>query len=645
MRLKSLFIFLIITLFSIPVDVFAHGTEEEHKQEVMISTLLTFAIVVSTVLLIVGVIVLFTIKSRLKKVNVKKQEERIKRDKLRKMQRFSQWLCLTSLILLVITGTFSIINNDTKDGQVEFMHIHGLGITPDGSEVYVPAHDGLKVFKNGVWSDSEGDKHDYMGFSMVDDGFYSSGHPGEGSSLKNPFGVMKTTDMGKSLEMLDLYGEIDFHAMAVGYKSHAIYVINPQVNSRMEDPGLYYSTDDTETWTKSIMKGLGGQVSSLAVHPTDEAIVALGTNEGLFISKDFGQAFEQISEAPTTAVSFSITGELYAGSISQEFILSKFDIDTKEQTILPIPSLSGENAIGYIAINPQNEKQIIFTTFEKDIYLTQSLGEDWQIIAEKGVGSSTNTKPSKSQLESEDSHEEHADHKSNSSKEELLDVSWEFNKGPSVGNEQTLQIDIKDTIGNPIDRFDIEHEKLMHLIIVSEDLSIFQHLHPEYKGNGQFNVSTNFPKGGRYKLIADVVPSGQAGSTVTKWIDIEGKGNQEEVIVNESLTKVIDGRRITLSFTEQIQSNKDMTMIFKLQDDLTKAPINDLKTYLGAIGHVVIVSKDGEQYVHSHPMNNNTAGPEANFMTIFPEPGVYKIWGQFNHQGEIVTVPFVVNVP
>ncbi|MFV2047461.1 F510_1955 family glycosylhydrolase [Metabacillus sp. YM-086] len=645
MKLKSLFTMLILFILSIPVDVFAHGTEEEHKQEVMTNTFLTYGIFISTVLLIVGVIVLLTVKSRLKTVNVKKQEGRIKRDKLNRWLKVSQWVSLVSLLVLIATASFKIVNDGGKDGQVEFMHIHGLGITDNEDEVYVPAHDGLKVFKDGMWSNAEGEKHDYMGFSMVDDGFYSSGHPGEGSNLKNPFGVIKTTDMGKSLEMLDLYGEIDFHGMAVGYKSHAIYVINPQANSRMDDTGLYYSTDDTRTWTKSEMEGLDGKISSLAVHPTDDAIVALGTNEGIFISKDYGQTFEGISDSPTTAVSFSLEGELFAGIVSSTFTISKFDIETNGQTKLSIPSLTGENAIGYIGVNPQNEQQILFTTFEKDIYITQNGGESWEKIAEKGIGSTMNIQTSQSQTESQHSHGEHTEHGSNSKDEDPLDVSWEFDNEPTVGSKQTLQINIKDSSGEPVDKFDIEHEKLMHLIIVSEDLSIFQHLHPQFNGNGMFKVSTNFPKGGRYKLIADVVPSGQETSTVTKWIDIDGKSKKEAVIVDESLTKVIDGRRISLSFGGQIQSNKDMTMTFTLQDDKTGESINDLKPYLGAIGHVVIVSEDGEQYVHSHPMNKETSGPVAEFMTVFSERGIYKVWGQFNHKGEIVTVPFVVEVP
>ncbi|WP_298829886.1 F510_1955 family glycosylhydrolase [uncultured Planococcus sp.] len=283
-------------------------------------------------------------------------------------------------------GTTTAEENTPEVSDIEMMHVHGLGFSGDGARLYVPSHDGLKVFENGVWSEAAAEPHDYMGFVMVDDGFYSSGHPGPGSSLKNPFGVVKTTDMGQNLEMLDLYQEVDFHGMAVGYNSHAIYVINPQTNSRMDDIGLYYSTDETETWTKSEMTGLQGPIFSIAVHPTDEATVALGTSEGVFLSNDFGQTFDPVSDSPTTAVTFSPAGNLVAGSVSGEVTLTIFDSETNEPQLISIPELSEENTIGYIAGNPQDENQITFTTVEKDMYMTKDFGGNWSQIAEKGTG-------------------------------------------------------------------------------------------------------------------------------------------------------------------------------------------------------------------------------------------------------------------
>ncbi|MGM0867517.1 MAG: F510_1955 family glycosylhydrolase [Bacillota bacterium] len=644
-NIKSILLSILILMMIFPIQAFGH--EGEDHSETASFSFIDYSMIAAGVMAVIAIIMVIVLNQKRKSINVKSEEGQVKSRQFQKWMKVSQWVSVIAIVVLLITGAATFFTKDNvNESSVELMHIHGLGFTKDGSEIYVPAHDGLKVYSNGQWSEAAGEKHDYMGFSMVDDGFYSSGHPAPDSSMKNPFGIVRSSNMGEDLKTLGLYGEIDFHGMDVGYNNHAIYVFNPQENSQMDDTGIYYSLDDTKIWNKSGMKGIEGQVSAIAVHPDQEEVVAVSTKQGIFLSKDFGDTFEELSDVPTSALSFSNQGKLYAGSVSSNVELNQINIENGEKNSLQIPSLEEEDAIGYIAINPQNEQHIVISTFKKDIFSTSNMGENWATIAKKGVGSSINMNGSKSQTESQHSQGEHSDHGSNNNEEEdRLDVSWEFDNEPIVGNKQTLQINIKDSSGEPIDKFDIEHEKLMHLIIVSEDLSIFQHIHPEFKGNGLFKVSTSFPQGGRYKLIADVVPSGQETSTVTKWIDIDGKSNKEAVIVDESLTKEVDGRRISLSFEDQIQSNKDMTMTFTLKDDQTGESINDLKPYLGAIGHVVIVSEDGEQYVHSHPMNNETSGPEATFMTVFPERGVYKIWGQFNHKGKIVTVPFVVEVP
>jgi hypothetical protein len=46
------------------------------------------------------------------------------------------------------------------------------------------------------------------------------------------------------------------------------------------------------------------------------------------------------------------------------------------------------NAISYIADNPINKRQIVFSTFSKDIYLTNDNGNDWEQIVSKGIGNS-----------------------------------------------------------------------------------------------------------------------------------------------------------------------------------------------------------------------------------------------------------------
>src|SRR5690606_5307710 len=73
-----------------------------------------------------------------------------------------------------------------------------------------------------------------------------------------------------------------------------------------------------------------------------------------------------------------------------------------------------------------------------------------------------------------------------------------------AGQSAKWTLKIVDDIDNtPITEFDVVHDKLMHLIVVSKDLAWFNHLHPEHKGEGVFEVETVVPRAGSYKLFAD----------------------------------------------------------------------------------------------------------------------------------------------
>jgi hypothetical protein len=48
-------------------------------------------------------------------------------------------------------------------------------------------------------------------------------------------------------------------------------------------------------------------------------------------------------------------------------------------------------------------------------------------------------------------------------------------------------------------------------------------------------------------------------------------------------------------------------------------------------------------YIHAHAVQHGT-NEEIHFMTNFPKAGKYKMWGQFNRNGKIVTADFWVNV-
>ncbi len=365
---------------SISAPMYAHGTEQEHEREQALHTFLDYGLIVSLVMITIGVILWVWNRNNISKLT--KAEKKQKLAVLHKKNKRYVTTIVVASVLFVGMGIVSMINTSSGSEEVTLTHIHGLGYANKGEGIYVAAHDGIKVYEDNKWSSLNNDEpHDYMGFTAVDDGFYSSGHPALTSSMKNPFGVMKVTDQGSTLEPLSLYGEIDFHLMGVGYVSHAIYVDNPAPNAKMSDTGLYYSVDNASTWTKSDSEGLPGEVTFIAAHPTQEHVVVVATDQGAFYSGNYGQQFEPlVDDVPVTSVAFDSNGDLYAALYNDTKELLKINTQTKENVQMNIPQIDADDAIAYIAVHPENEQEMTFATFKKHIYVTQNNGEAWDAI-------------------------------------------------------------------------------------------------------------------------------------------------------------------------------------------------------------------------------------------------------------------------
>jgi len=240
----------------------------------------------------------------------------------------------------------------------------------------------------------------------------------------------------------------------------------------------------------------------------------------------------------------------------------------------------------------------------------------------------------------------HGSHAAADAPEMKTKASWKLSdENPQPGKTTAITVQIDDENGKPVKEFDFNHEKQMHVIIVSRDLAYFDHIHPVYNGNGQFQVETKFPAAGDYKLIADYVPAGGSAVNNSTWVTVQGTAAKAAPVEpDKSLVKTVDGVEVELSY-DHLMAGMDLKLNFHMTDATTHEPIKDLEPYLGAVGHVVILSSDAKRYLHVHPTEEKAKGPDAVFMTSFPESGVYKIWGQFKRNGETFLVPFVIKVP
>jgi hypothetical protein len=222
-----------------------------------------------------------------------------------------------------------------------------------------------------------------------------------------------------------------------------------------------------------------------------------------------------------------------------------------------------------------------------------------------------------------------------------------------AGKSVELAFTVKDPGGQPFKDFDIVHEKPMHLLLVSQDLSEFYHEHPVPQKDGSLRAPFTFPNGGKYKLYIDFTPKG--GKQVVKSFDIEVSGQARErnnLKVDEKPEKTVDSLFVSMKAESEIVSGRALNLNFQILDSKSRKPAVDLENYLGEKAHFVVISEDLSEFVHAHPMSHDhgtssqTAESKAviGAHIVFPKPGLYKIFAQFKRAGKITTVPFTVDV-
>ena len=247
-----------------------------------------------------------------------------------------------------------------------------------------------------------------------------------------------------------------------------------------------------------------------------------------------------------------------------------------------------------------------------------------------------------------DTHEEHAPHEhehahsSEHSSDSTLIVSTRPKPAKS-GEPTTLKLMIHEADGRMLSDFELVHEKKIHLIIVREGLDIFDHIHPKVDESGHITATHVFPVGGTYRLFADFKPHGKAQTTASASVNVAGDSPTAEPLkVNVPGNVTVNELQAEVSITPE--PDNSAVVSFELRDKEGTA-ITDLEPYLGAMGHLVVVSADGQRYVHAHPMHDgDSAAPIVSFEAHFPKPGLYKGWGQFQKDGAVFTIPFVVEL-
>ena len=204
------------------------------------------------------------------------------------------------------------------------------------------------------------------------------------------------------------------------------------------------------------------------------------------------------------------------------------------------------------------------------------------------------------------------------------------------------------TTGAVVRRFESVHERIFHLFVVGRDLEYFAHLHPALRRNGSLGVDVAVPRPGPYELIADFLPEGAAPQMLQRAVVTAGYSgplNIAPALVPDLGDKTDGSVRVHLTAPDP-RARREQLLTFELHDPATGAPVTDIEPYLGANGHLLLVSADFGAVFHSHPVAevSSAHGPTVVFQTLFPQAGMYRMWAQFQRAGRVATVSFTVSI-
>lgn len=179
-----------------------------------------------------------------------------------------------------------------EHGSVSLAHVHGLGVNPADSTLYVASHHGLfRVTGDAAPEQVAGRTQDFMGFTVVGpDHFLGSGHPGPGDADQpSHLGLIESRDAGLTWTPVSLSGEADFHAMEAEHD---------RVYGYDSVSGQIMVSTDRKTWDRRARLGL----ADIAVSPVKADTLLATTREGLARSGDGGRAFGPVPNAPAFVV-------------------------------------------------------------------------------------------------------------------------------------------------------------------------------------------------------------------------------------------------------------------------------------------------------------------------------------------------------
>jgi heavy metal translocating P-type ATPase len=183
------------------------------------------------------------------------------------------------------------------------------------------------------------------------------------------------------------------------------------------------------------------------------------------------------------------------------------------------------------------------------------------------------------------------------------------------------------------------HERPLHLIVVSLDLSVFRHVHPSLGSDGVWQVGLDPLPAGPYRAFADFASVDGPELTLGHEVTVTGEPTLRPLPV-ASTTADVDGYQVELTGTPRAGGEGQVTLTVRRDGQA----VANLEPYLGALGHLVAIRSSDLAYLHVHPLEGQVGPGQVPFAVEAPSPGTYRLFFDFSVNGTVRTAAFTVEV-
>lgn len=259
-----------------------------------------------------------------------------------------------------------------------------------------------------------------------------------------------------------------------------------------------------------------------------------------------------------------------------------------------------------------------------------------------------------------------------------INAKSELRMNPNIPNSIEVWFTNKET-GEILKDFKVMHGKIMHMVLIKKDLSVFKHIHPYLDPvTGRFQITINMPLSdpdnyqtentittpGMYMLMADVDIKGVGMKMGHRMLMVAGDSPMAPLKLdpmdsaNNTITKYF--KKNETQFMTKLGYNTtrgcageliEFTLeIFEKDVNGEYVPGRDFVPWLSQGAHAVWASKGvmSKMKMHFNHMHADSPIDDSTFYFNTHNQGIMKdgpqrAWFQIKHKDKVLTFPFTFN--